>query len=156
MMALDNLESIPAVPGPKFVYLHLSAPHPKTVLGPNGEFEPEKDQPVFLDSFIYLDKRVPEILQKIINNSNVPPVIILQGDHGMNLFRDAQLDNFIAYYLPGAAKDLVYPSITPVNTFRLIFNAYFDGRYELLKDASYLSGEEHPLDFQLVPSNCPK
>ena len=130
MASLNNLETVPSVPGPKFVYLHLSAPHPKTVLGPNGEFKPEKDQPVFVDSFTYLDKRMPEILTKIIGNSKIPPIIIVQGDHGMHLFKNAEVDNFIAYYLPGAPKNLVYPTITPVNTFRLIFNAYFDGKYD--------------------------
>jgi hypothetical protein len=155
MTSLDNLEAVPSVPGLKFVYLHLSAPHPKTVLGPNGEFKPEQDQPIFLDSFTYLDKRMPQILSKIIANSKTPPIIILQGDHGMHLFRNAEVDNFIAYYLPGVSKDLIYPTITPVNTFRLIFNAYFDGRYELLKDNSYLTGTSHPLDFQAVTSSCP-
>ncbi len=33
MTALDNLEKVPNLPGSKFVYLHLSAPHPNTVLG---------------------------------------------------------------------------------------------------------------------------
>jgi hypothetical protein len=155
MTSLNNLEAVPSVPGPKFVYLHLSAPHPKTVLGPNGEFHPQNDQPIFLDSFVYLDKRMPEILTKIIQNSSTPPIIILQGDHGMNLFHDAEVDNFIAYYLPGASKDLVYPTITPVNTFRIIFNAYFAGKYPLLEDNSYLTGVTHPLDFRPVQPSCP-
>jgi len=155
MTALDNLEKVPSIPGKKFVYLHLAAPHPNTVLGPNGEYQPQKDSPDYLDTFIYLDKRMPEILGKLINNSRVPPVIILQGDHGMHLFTYSRLDNLMAYYLPGTAKNLVYPSITPVNTFRLIFNAYFDGRFPLLTDDSFQSSKLHPLGFHVVPPKCP-
>lgn len=156
MTALDNLEKVPSIQGPKFVYLHLSAPHPNTVLGPNGEYQPQKDSADYLDTFTYLDKRMPEILGKLIKNSRVPPVIILQGDHGMHLFTYSRLDNLMAYYLPGAANNLVYPTITPVNTFRLIFNTYFDGKYPLLKDASYQSSKLHPLGFHVVPPSCPK
>lgn len=31
-------------------------------------------------------------------------------------------------------KSILYPSITPVNSFRLIFNLYFNTQYELLPD----------------------
>jgi hypothetical protein len=156
MTALDNLEKVPSIPGQKFVYLHVSAPHPNTVLGPNGEYLPQKDNADYQDTFTYLDKRIPEILGKLINNSRVPPVIILQGDHGMHLFTYSRLDNLMAYYLPGITKNPVYPSITPVNTFRLVFNAYFDGRYPLLKDTSFQSSKLHPLGFHAVPPSCPK
>jgi hypothetical protein len=33
--------------------------------------------------------------------------------------------------------DSLYKSISPVNTFRVIFNEYFGGNYELLDDRSY-------------------
>jgi hypothetical protein len=39
--------------------------------------------------------------------------------------------------LPNADKDIFYPSITPVNSFRVIFNHYFNLNYELLPDKSY-------------------
>ncbi len=155
MTALNNLETVPSIPGPKFVYLHLSAPHPNTVLGPNGEYHPQKDSPDYQNTFIYLDKRMPEIFSKLINNSRVPPVIILQGDHGMHLFTYSRLDNLMAYYFPGAGKKLVYNSISAVNNFRLVFNAYFDGRYPLLKDASFQSSKLHPLGFHQIPPSCP-
>jgi len=42
-----------------------------------------------------------------------------------------------AYYLPNGGHDLLYDSITPVNTFRVIFNHYFGKDYGLLKDRSF-------------------
>ena len=44
-----------------------------------------------------------------------------------------------AYYLPNKGSDMLYKSITPVNTFRVIFNHYFKTRYELLEDKNYFS-----------------
>jgi hypothetical protein len=32
---------------------------------------------------------------------------------------------------------MLYESITPVNTFRLVFNLYFGGSYDLLGDKNY-------------------
>jgi len=60
-----------------------------------------------------------------------------------------------AYYLPGAGKDQVYTDITPVNTFRLIFNAYFEADIELREDNSYYSGYQFPYRFSLVQDNRP-
>jgi hypothetical protein len=52
-----------------------------------------------------------------------------------------------AYYLPLKDCDLVYDSITPVNTFRVIFNCYFGTNYKLLEDKSYNSFDFSPYKF---------
>jgi len=39
-----------------------------------------------------------------------------------------------AYYLPGAGTRALYPTISPVNSFRVVFNAYFDTNLPLLPD----------------------
>ena len=52
-----------------------------------------------------------------------------------------------AAYLPGGSQDSrLYPSISPVNTFRVVFNRYFGARYPLLPDRPY----SHP-----HPNNVP-
>jgi hypothetical protein len=47
-----------------------------------------------------------------------------------------------AYYLPDTDKKFLRPSITPVNSFRLIFNLYFNADLELLPDESYAFVDE--------------
>ena len=42
-----------------------------------------------------------------------------------------------AFYLPEVDNDILYPTITPVNTFRVVFNLYFDADFELLPDENY-------------------
>lgn len=44
-------------------------------------------------------------------------------------------------------KSFLFASITPVNTFRLIFNLYFGARFELLNDRSYYSTYDNPYRF---------
>jgi hypothetical protein len=57
-----------------------------------------------------------------------------------------------AYYLPYGGSELLYDSISPVNTFRLIFNYYFDGDYELLEDKAYYSPIDDIYNFQFIPN----
>ena len=52
-----------------------------------------------------------------------------------------------AYYFPGGDEGLLYPTITPVNTFRVVFNRYFDRDLELLEDVSYFADWSTPYDF---------
>ncbi len=56
-----------------------------------------------------------------------------------------------AYFLPGESDGLLYPSISPVNTFRVILNLYFGGQYPLLEDISLFSKYDDPYDFTLIP-----
>ena len=39
-----------------------------------------------------------------------------------------------AVYLPNNGEALLYDSISPANTFRVIFNHYFDTNFDLLED----------------------
>jgi hypothetical protein len=44
-----------------------------------------------------------------------------------------------AYYLPDADTSFLYDKISPVNSFRVLFNAYFNTGYEILPDRSYFT-----------------
>ena len=52
-----------------------------------------------------------------------------------------------AYYLSAYDKNELYESVTPVNSFRMIFNHLFDTGYDLLEDRSYFSDYELPYKF---------
>ena len=48
-----------------------------------------------------------------------------------------------AFHLPGEkCEDLLYDSISPVNSFRLIFNCYFNTNFEYLDDLSFYYNQE--------------
>jgi hypothetical protein len=95
----------------------------------------------------YLNERMVEVVDAILSNSKQPPIIIIQGDHGPgNYFNMIEPDNTClkerysilnAYYFPNHDYDTLYPGITPVNSFRVVFNQYFGTSLELLEDKSY-------------------
>jgi hypothetical protein len=150
---LDQLSKLPKIPGPKFVFAHLVIPHPPYVFGPNGEFiDYEKEyKPGYRDQVIYLNKRLLTLLPQMISDSSTPPIIILQGDHGPiggNPYE--RMKNLNAYFLPGGGAQSLPQNITPVNSFRWIFNHYFGGSYPLLENTSYYSVYSEPFDFTII------
>lgn len=163
----DSMNGLARMPGPKFAYIHLIAPHPPFVFGPNGEpthpadFWNEKRQyPADLyargyqNQLTYLNQKMLEAIDTLLAESSTPPVIIIQGDHGPWLQpRDKRLWILNAYYLPGRGDGL-YPDISPVNSFRLVFNAYFGGKYDMLPDVSYFSPVPNLYEFTEIPNTC--
>jgi len=152
LFMLDELTRLPtSVQSPKFVYAHLIIPHVPYIFGPNGEFnggENLPDVPGYPDQVQYIDSRIPKIVQEIISRSKTPPVIIIQGDHGFYETGGVQkrMPILNAYYFPGAnSKKLLYPTITPVNTFRAVFNTYFNGQFDLLPDQNYYSPDKNDI-----------
>jgi peptidoglycan hydrolase-like protein with peptidoglycan-binding domain len=96
----------------------------------------------------------------ILSNSTRPAIIILQSDHGPAATLDwdnpdstglrERLAILNAYYLPGSSYTRLGRSITPVNTFRVVFNHYFGTNLEPLRDRSYFSTRSHPYRFICV------
>jgi len=149
---LDHITDVPAIAGPKFTYIHLFIPHAPFVFGPDGEIITDPgyysgdrggginntyEDKGFVNQVQYIDKRMIPILQTVINKSKNPPIIILMGDHGLR-GANRQTD-LLAYYLPGKGSAKLYPTISPVNSFRLIFDEYFGANYPLLPDETYIS-----------------
>ncbi len=151
---LDQLESVPTlVPGPKFVFAHLVAPHAPFVFAPDGKYSDVRAADIgYPDEIAFLNGRIMQIVQTILQHSSTPPVIVIQGDHGWDDAHRMAILN--AYYLPNGGSQRIYPTITPVNTFRIIFDQYFGGNYDLLADKSYYSDETHQFAFELRPATC--
>lgn len=153
LFEFDQLAKIPNLPGRKYVYAHIVAPHAPFVFTPYGGFASTgATVPGYTDEITFINQRVIEVIKTILAASSTPPVIVIQGDHGWDEENRMQILN--AYYLPGGGNKLVYPQITPVNTFRIIFNHYFGQNYPLLKDVSYMSRGETPYNFTITPSTC--
>ncbi len=161
-----SLEQLPRIPtqyaSPKFTYAHIIFPHPPFVVDAHGTplaNAPADELEAYADQIAYLDQRLLEIIDDIQANSAPPPVIILQGDHGATVaYQEHAIDPaqrlgiLNAYYLPAYSPEdgievhpgeLLYPSISPVNSFRLIFDAYFNAGYGLLEDRSIV-GRQSP------------
>jgi hypothetical protein len=152
MFTLDQLDKLAGSRGPKFVYAHLVAPHMAYVFDSKGEYKVQEQIPGYTDEITYLNQRMLELFEEIIAQSDTPPIIILQSDHGWDWERRMAILN--ALYLPEPLAAKITPDWTPVNTFRLIFNDHFGLDYPLLKNVSYFSPEGSPMDFSVVPPTC--
>jgi len=106
----------------------------------------------------HLTRRLQGMIETILSQAKEsPPVIILQADHGPGstlhwydlTITDVQERFGIlnAYLLPGADEDLIENGITPVNTFRLVFNQYFGTDFELLPNRTYYTTWSRPYHF---------
>lgn len=165
LSALEQLETtVPEIPSPKFVFAHLVIPHHPFVFGPNGEAlnaieagVPEFDEykVKYPDQVTYINKRIMAIVDLILQTSPNPPIIVIQGDHGPAPFDriERRMKNLNAYYFPDNTEGL-YPSITPVNTFRLIFNKYFGQSFPMLEDRSLYSAYDVPYNYEEIPNDC--
>ena len=160
--------------GPKFVFAHITAPHPPFVFDEAGNpVNPDApftmvdkmreimDVPAYKQSYVaelkYVNSETIQSLMAILADSPTPPVIILQGDHGPGLYlADSAADSCLyerfsilnAYFLPGKQPKTLPATITPVNTFRLLFNNYFSANFPMLPDKSYFASFYHFYDFQ--------
>ena len=165
----DSMDEVANLPGPQFSYIHLISPHPPFVFDAEGNpnyppdfWNEQREYPYddyrrgYIDQLTFLNTKVLDAIDTILAESDTPPIIVIQGDHGAWMQpKDRRMWIFNAYYLP-EHEDELYATITPVNTFRLIFNSYFGGNYEMLEDVSYFSPVPNLYDFSEIPNTCGK
>ena len=151
LYTLSKLSTIVEMPSPKFVFAHLITPHWPHVFGPDGEAVHEHNDSIsgYRNQVEFINSRIEPILSTLINESTTPPIIILQADHGSVIESPEQRMSILnAYYFPDEANPVLYESISPVNTFRLVFNTYFNANFPLLEDISNYSRYETPYKYQ--------
>jgi Sulfatase len=168
---LSQFETIPAAvqrEGPTFVVAHFLFPHPPYVFDQEGRFVSLQEEmsksrdTAYLAQLQFANQKLEELVDRLLApGRGSRPIIVLQSDEGPHpieyeynsLFdwTGASLDQLRekltilnAYYLPGAGPQ-PYPTITPVNSFRLIFDRYFDAGLGLLPDRVYIFKDERHL-----------
>jgi hypothetical protein len=168
-----RLKDLPESDKPKFVFAHIVAPHPPFVFAADGSpvtptvpftlrFTFDAGDPTqsdyvkgYRDQVLFVNGQLEEVINTILADSKTPPVIVLMGDHGPDSnsgrvnYVQERMTNLLAYHLPTGSEGL-YPSVTPVNSFRIIFNQIFGGQYPILEDRVMYSEYDTPYDFQDV------
>jgi len=165
---IETLKELPAREGKYFVFAHFVIPHPPFSFGADGEWleinvdtaSHEQIVAAYLNQIIYINREILQILDTLQSESDVLPVIIVQGDHGPSpdLTNDPAIRMPIlnAYSLPGVeADEALYPGISPVNSFRVVLNRYFGTSLPLLPDESYFAPNQDHERLGLVPNSCP-
>jgi hypothetical protein len=166
LYAFRRLEEAVGRRGPTFVFAHILAPHPPYVFDTDGTMPSRKTarRRTEVDQYVrQLQWTNARVLQAIDRLTDVPPgeqpIIILQADEGPyppGFRKNARYFQWLdaspqdiqqkfgilnAFYLPGVdpAAVGVADRTSPVNEFRIVFNAYFDADLPLLPDITYLS-----------------
>lgn len=178
LCSFSKIADINNIKGPKFIFAHIGSPHPPYVFGANGEpvlYEPltmvaYQPKEGYLNQLIYIENKLTQLVDEIISNSKIQPIIVIQGDHGpattfANIKAPFETDPteenlrermgiLNMYYLRNECDDLLYDNISPVNSFRLIFNCYFNANYDMLGDSSYYNqGSESFVNVTEIVSN---
>ena len=167
MLDFNSAATLARMPGPKFVFIHIISPHEPFVFDQDGKpidpapfmdqnqlYTQEQYTRGYQQQVPFVDMEFEKMFTTLISKSTRPLAIILQTDTGP-LFTNGPDEFKIlnAYYMPGHTSQL-YPGISPVNTFRVVFNAYLGTDLPLLNDASYSSPIPQIYDFSPVPNPC--
>lgn len=178
---LDTLDRLATEPGPKFVFSHMLIPHPPYIFARDGSFVTDEGEAAqsrsdaYGDQLLYLQTRIAALVDRLLDRPDAEqPIIILQADEGpypARYGRDAdhfdwatatpdeleiKYGIFNAMYLPGAERGTVSPTLSSVNTFRLVFDRYFDADLPLLPDRSFTSASRlRPYDLTEITGRLP-
>lgn len=161
---LSTLGEVASLDGPDLVFVHVLAPHAPFVFGPHGERlehhrpftlkdtgtyygSPQEYIRLYRDQVAYLNGLLMNAIAEILRRGHPTPIIILQADHGPGAYLDwdrpdersiyERFSILNAYLVPERVRAKLYPSITPVNTFRLVFAEQFGAEVPLLEDRVY-------------------
>jgi hypothetical protein len=174
---LSTFEELPRVTErieePCFVFAHIVPPHSPFRFAADGGvpvlrggIEGKKD--AYIGQVRFVNSKLEELIDSLLAREGEKPVIIIQGDHGPSYAGNPAsrelpsgerepVDEYVrersgifnAYYLPapGGGTHELYDGVTPVNSFREVFNIYLGTEMERLPDRCLFSTYRCPFDF---------
>ncbi len=171
----NHIDQIAAIPGPKFVMVHICLPHPPFLFNADGSPYPLAKtgwtniwgRKEYGEQALFALRRTCEALDRLMKCRNSDGlVVIIQGDHGPperlgnerlldQKFIDTKTRIFNAYRLPVPFGQDFSSSLRPVNSFRAVFNSIFGCSIPLLANRAYLGDPSLPFDLQDISSWVP-
>ena len=162
---LDGVARLPSLKQPVFAFAHVMSPHfpyvfdPACRTPPRFSFRARKTS--YLGQIPCTNALVLDMVTRLIRDSEVPPVILLQSDHGTKVLgfpgegveqvTPAQawerLGAFGAYYLPDGGAAEFGDTVTAVNVLGNVLRRYFGAELPREPDTRYLSVEHAPFEF---------
>lgn len=148
---------------PRFVFAHVPSPHAPWVTGADGSPRVvtnletwfadtpgttglTRDEVIsgYAEQSVYIGRRTLAAIDAALAASPRPPVILVVSDHGSSLDvsinnAETRLRNLFAAYTPGHS-DLYANDATLVNTFPMLFDAYFGVDLPSAPDTMFTQG----------------
>ncbi len=152
------VRNIPKIRGPKFVWVHMLCPHEPWAQDKDGDWvgpataDSRSDKENYVRQVMWVNSQLRRVIRTLLSGpESRRPIVIIQADEGpyaglqpgnatrANIGKLKQKFYILsAFYFPGTTRSVLHPGITPVNTFRALFNLYFNTDYALLPDRSYV------------------
>ena len=165
---VEQLPTVASREGPQFIFAHIMCPHPPFVFNSDGTptkakrlftiqdanrflIEGTKEEYIegYRNQVVFIENEILKMVDQIMNTSTDPFILIIQADHGSGLQvdQDNHLDSNMterlgilnAFYFYDQNYDRLYPEISPVNSFRVIFSQYLAINKPVLEDKHYSS-----------------
>ena len=158
---MEQIKRTGGRPGPTFLFAHILLPHEPYVFDADGrclslaEMDARGPRTGYVGQLHYANTLLQDVLASLLDRPGKKPIIILQADEGpfperyrssSRSWREAdraelQMKTGIlnAYYFPDGDYRVLYDAITPVNSFRIVFNKFFGTDFEHLPDRIYAS-----------------
>jgi hypothetical protein len=154
---VEEIKAIAAEPDhrPVYVMAHFLVPHGPYVFAPDGRCLTQVEATErglfqgYVDQIAYADRIIEDLVLALQAPDRPPPVILVQADEGpFPAGRDygipwhesppeelrIKLGIINAYFFPDGDYRQLYPEISPVNSYRALFNTYFGTSFPLLPD----------------------
>ena len=170
-----TLVALPQVaerPEPTFAFAHVLTPHRPYAVYANCEPRKERfplggpwlrqRRQIYVEQVQCVNQQVLTLVSELLRRSSVPPIIVIQGDHGTPALRydkaasaravsppqaRERFNPFGAYYLPDGGGKAFADSVTLVNVFQKILSHYFGAEIPAAPDRLYFSMDETPYLF---------
>jgi hypothetical protein len=166
-----GLAALPRSGGPVFAFAHILKPHDPYVFDREcgtlaRQKEVDDDVAPYLEQVECVNRLLLDTVREILRGSEVPPIILLQGDHGTRLL-DAtkgylssdqvppvaareRFGAFGAYYLPDGGATAFGDTVTIVNVLGNVLRYYFGAHLPRAGDEQYISPAGFPYEFRRV------
>ena len=171
---LAGVAQVPKIPGLVFAFAHVMSPHTPYVFDRDCQPAPlrkpggspfERVAGPYVAQIQCLDRLLLDLVTTLVRTSEVPPVIVLQSDHGSKALgfdvagaaekitlaaAKERLGAFGAYYLPDHGAEAFGDSVTVVNVMGNVLRTYLGASLPREPDDMYISADAAPYAFRQV------
>lgn len=174
---IEDIKAIGVRDKPTYVFAHILVPHGPFNFTTDGDCLSLADSDKrghrqgYVDQVVYASRIIEDLVTHLQAEGRPAPVILIHSDegpfpsfkagvpwqeqpHDRLRIKTAILN---AYYLPKGDDGALTDDISPVNTFRVVFNALFGTAFELLPNRVFVSPNDDSLyDFHDVTERARK
>lgn len=162
---IEEIKAIGERDRPTYVFAHILVPHGPYNFAADGrclameEAGRRGDRQGYVDQVAYAGRMIEDLVTRLQAEDRTPPVIVIQSDEGpFPAFeagvpwqdqpeRQLRIKTGIlnAYYFPDRRYEELGDDITPVNSYRALFNAVFGTDFDLLPDHVFVFPDDNRL-----------